>query len=200
MKIKNRTHIVNLKKISTVAFVMILILFNSISQGQGQPSQNKESLNDWTKEGLKGKVKSYTQCTYEAFDRFGKIKKGEKSYRRQVIYNEKGNLIEENYSDELDDNLDWKNTYKYDEKGNLIEENYYSDGILSSKSIYNYDEKGNLIEENRYATSYDAEGNISSWWVGYTFQYDEQQNWTKKIAFTEDGPHTITKREYQYYE
>jgi len=356
MKIKNRTHIVNLKKISTVAFVMILILFNSINQGQGQRSQNKESLNDWTKEGLKGKVKSYTQCTYEAFDRFGKIEKGEKLSGEQMIYNEKGNLIEENhYSNGI---IKWKNTYKYDEKENLIEENrYWSDtlykkhtykydekgnlieanyhyyssdsildyskytykydekgnltegnrylyGILDSKTIYKrdekgnliaenvysdygdgvqggqayeydekgnliaeyalgslgqgvygqtyeydkkgnlietnqylygrldekctykndkkgnliemncydtddilvwkviykYDKKGNLIEEKYYNTIYDDEGNISSWWERYTFQYDEQQNWTKKIEFIDEVPKTITEREYQYYE
>jgi hypothetical protein len=34
----------------------------------------------------------------------------------------------------------------------------------------------------------------------YTFQYDEQQNWTKEIRFTNEVPQTITEREYQYYE
>ena len=113
-----------------------------------------EKKNDLTEENLKGKVKSITENTYEAVDKFGQIEKGDvlvdssavyTDDGRFKIYNEKGNKIEENYYNS-NGSLIYKNTYKYDEKGNKIEENYYnSNGRLYSKTTYKYDEKGNMI-------------------------------------------------------
>ena len=261
MKIKNRTHIVNLKKISTVAIVMILILFNSISQGQGQRYLNKESLNDWTRHGLNGKVNTYDEVTYDAIDRFGKIEKGNKVIRHSLsIYSKNGNRIQKN-TFTSDGSLDEKYIYTYDDQRYMIEKNIYkSDGSSYYKLIFTYDEQGHMIEKIDYSTTdygsivssvnrtykYDGNGNMieekyydskdygynstltykydvnrnmiekiyytsyfseregyyidkedrSSW----QYEYDEHNNWTKKISFYNGFVSTIKERKYRYYE
>ena len=136
-----------------------------------------EKKNDLTEENLKGKVKSITENTYEAVDKFGQIEKGDvlvdssavyTDYGRFKIYNEKGNKIEENRYDS-DGSLDFKDTYKYDEKGNKIEiNNYNSDGRLDSKTTYKY-------------------------------EYDKNNNWTQRIEYKNTIPHRITERIIEYY-
>ena len=187
-----------------------------------------EKKNDLTEENLKGKVKSITENTYEAVDKFGQIEKGDvlvdssavyTDDGRFKIYNEKGNKIEENYYNS-NGSLIYKNTYKYDEKGNKIEENYYnSNGRLYSKTTYKYDEKGNMIEDNFYDSDdgsliykntykYDEKGNIieenhydSNGRLDskYTYEYDKNNNWTQRIEYKNTIPHRITERIIEYY-
>ena len=94
---------------------------------------------------LLGKVRSYSEISYEVENRFGKIEKGKRGHEYffetdyQSKYDEKGNKIEENRYDS-DGSLEEKSTYKYDEKGNKIERNRYnSDGSLDSKETYKYE-------------------------------------------------------------
>ena len=161
-----------------------------------------EKKNDLTEENLKGKVKSITENTYEAVDKFGQIEKGDvlvdssavyTDDGRFKIYNEKGNKIEENYYNS-NGRLYSKTTYKYDEKGNMIEDNFYDsdDGSLIYKNTYKYDEKGNIIEENHY----DSNGRLDS---KYTYEYDKNNNWTQRIEYKNTIPHRITERIIEYY-
>ena len=187
-----------------------------------------EKKNDLTEENLKGKVKSITENTYEAVDKFGQIEKGDVLVDSSAvytddghfkIYNEKGNKIEENYYNS-NGSLIYKNTYKYDEKGNIIEENYYnSNGRLYSKTTYKYDEKGNMIEDNFYDSDdgsliykntykYDEKGNNieknnydsnGRLYSKYTYEYDKNNNWTQRIEYKNTIPHRITERIIEYY-
>ena len=186
-----------------------------------------EKKNDLTEENLKGKVKSITENTYEAVDKFGQIEKGDILVDSSAvytddghfkIYNEKGNKIEENYYNS-NGSLIYKTTYKYDEKGNKIEENYYnSNGRLYSKTTYKYDEKGNKIEEYhydedgkfnyKYTYKYDEKGNNieknnydSNGRLDskYTYEYDKNNNWTQRIEYKNTIPHRITERIIEYY-
>ena len=187
-----------------------------------------EKKNDLTEENLKGKVKSITENTYEAVDKFGQIEKGDilvdssavyTDDGRFKIYNEKGNKIEENYYNS-NGRLYSKTTYKYDEKGNMIEDNFYDsdDGSLIYKNTYKYDEKGNKIEEYhydedgkfnyKYTYKYDEKGNIieenhydSNGRLDskYTYEYDKNNNWTQRIEYKNTIPHRITERIIEYY-
>ena len=115
-----------------------------------------EKKNDLTEENLKGKVKSITENTYEAVDKFGQIEKGDILVDSSAvytddghfkIYNEKGNKIEENYYNS-NGSLIYKNTYKHDKNVNIIEECRYNKfGRLREKDTYKYDENGNNIEK-----------------------------------------------------
>ena len=160
-----------------------------------------EKKNDLTEENLKGKVKSITENTYEAVDKFGQIEKGDVLVDSSAvytddghfkIYNKKGNKIEENIYDS-NGKFVRKTTYKYDKKGNIIEEkSYYPDGSLIYKNTYKYDEKGNKIEDN----SYDSDGRLHS---KYTYKYDEKGNKIEENWYNSDG-RLHSKYTYKYDE
>ena len=134
-----------------------------------------EKKNDLTEENLKGKVKSITENTYEAVDKFGQIEKGNVLVDSSAVYTDDGRFK------------------IYNEKGNKIEENYYnSNGRLIYKNTYKYDEKGNIIEENHY----DSNGRLDS---KYTYEYDKNNNWTQRIEYKNTIPRRITERIIEYY-
>lgn len=110
-------------------------------------------------------------------------------------YDEKGNQIEEKVYDP-DDSLIYCNSWKYNDKGFKIEFTYtdIKKNKLSNKHIYNYDEQGNPIEH----TEYDSEGNLvnkDKW----EYEYDKENNWTKKIEFLRGNPRFISIRKIEYY-
>ncbi len=152
----------------------------------------------WSEYNLKGKVKSFTEISYEAIDRFGKIELGDKRVdfefilhnNAEYLFDNNGNKIEESlYFD--DGSLRYKVIYKYDNNGNKIEENlYFDDGNLDTKLINLYDNKGNMIEANVY-TPY---GSLED---KYTFKYDEMRNRIEEKQYCSDDRLRI-KRTYKY--
>ena len=141
-----------------------------------------EKKNDLTEENLKGKVKSITENTYEAVDKFGQIEKGDVLYDRDfsfTIYDKNGNKIEY-ISYDSDGRLDSKYTYKYDENGNMIEDNSYDSDGLYYKYTYKYDEKGNEIE----CISYDSDSRLN---FKATYKYNEKGNIIEKNYYDSDG-------------
>ncbi len=161
-------------------------------------SEKKE--NDWTKENLKGKVKSYTNRTYKTLERFGNVEIGERTssmgFDDQKKFDEKGYLIESNkylddgtlffcYKNKYDDVgnmtelicydtegiLTFREKYEYDSKGNLIEKNNYNpSGRLFDKIIYEYDKNGNLVEESTYYEFSESP------FFSTTYDYDDRGN------------------------
>ncbi len=128
--------------------VLIFLLLSSFTKNQNlEDKQEKNKLN-----GLQAKVKSYTNFTYTAINRFGKIVKGErKKYSNHKIkYDEQGNEIEVIYYN-ADGSLDWKTITLYNAKGNKIEswEHFSNKKIKSNKYTYQYDNSDNLIEINK---------------------------------------------------
>ena len=116
---------------------------------------SSEFKNELERENLRGKVKTIRRTPYKAVEKYGEVTKGEidrgwftdYSYR---IFNEKGNLIENQdfySSGELMD----KTIYKYD-NFNKIEEEIVSgsDGDIKKKITFRYDEKANLIRKTEY--------------------------------------------------
>lgn len=99
------------------------------------------------KMNLQSKVKSISEISYEAQDKFGEIVKGEKKreysfdYDKLILFNQDANIIEKN-SYESNGSIYQKSIYKYDNKGNLIESYWYkSDGTLETKITYTNNEK-----------------------------------------------------------
>ncbi len=191
------------KNVKLLTWVLLALLV-------GFSSCKPKKKTDWEKENLKGKVKSYTNFTYKAVEKFGEIQKGERidwsDDNYQIIYDNKGNMIEKNgynsngnliykiiykydnkgnkmeYSTyNSNGNLNNKWTNKYDSKGNKIESSVYnSDGNLGSKYTYKYDSKGNKIEENRYY----SDGSLNYKW---TYKYDNRGNKIEKKWYKSDG-------------
>lgn len=149
---------------------------------------------DWKKLNIKGKVKSISEISYLAIDKFGKIKKGNRApnplwEKTDYIFDTNGYLLEliqsdssksyyysESYKYDIWENLietsisgGSKYYYKYDNKGNKIELNtYLPNGQHESKHIYKYDEKDNMIEETLYYQESQPENTL--------YKYDEKNN------------------------
>ena len=133
--------------------------------------------------------------------------RGSYEYKYTYKYDEKGNMIEENYYKSSE--LNYKSKYKYDEKGNKIEENWYnSAGGLWYKLTYKYDVKGNKIEQinnnadgslfYKYTYKYDVKGNKIEENINrkYTYKYDVKGNMIEFNGSNADG--SLVRRTYKY--
>jgi len=110
-------------------------------------------------------------------------------------YDDIGNMTKENLYDSFGKTLG-ESQYKYDVKGNKIEWSYKNAlyGGLEGKVTFKYDDKGNLIEENNYQSFGLSQNNTTD-----KYEYDENNNWIKRIVFIKEKPVGIIEREFEYY-
>jgi hypothetical protein len=102
----------------------------------------------------------------------------------------------------------------YNKSGNLTEiVKYNTDNKIISKIVYSYDIEGHLIEENEFIEDpkkykqYNLKGDeilsvneyIQDFIVVYSYTYDNNNNWTKKITYYNGKPYEIEEREILYY-
>jgi len=141
-------------------------------------------------------------------------------YETTFKYNKNGNKIEENRFNS-DNTLGTKVKFKYNEKGDVIEVNEYnSDGSLRVKKRFTYTISGNIEEEIAYKPDgdlfwknvykYNKNNDYSEYLIfnnkdildskiTYEYQYDNHNNWIKKIEFSNEKPDVIVEREIEYY-
>jgi len=168
---------------------------------------------------LKGRVRLISESKYNTVEKMGEVQKWERTGSSTIyIFNDKGNLIEDNSSNP-DGTIFEKHTYKYDGNGNLIEMYWYNPyGSLAGKSTYKYDGNGSMIEENFYnpygslagksTYKYDSNGNrieinnstppYYSW--KFTFKYDGNGNEIESNSYKQDGSLDLksTYKKYSY--
>ncbi len=82
---------------------------------------------------------------------------------------------------------------KYDAKGNQIEESIKS-GQGFVKSTYKYDIKGNVV----HSIKYDIDENIV-FKANYKYEFDSNNNWTKRITIVNDSTTHTTERIIKYF-
>lgn len=194
--------------------ISFFLLFCTGIVGQNNIVKTK---NDLTELKLKGKIKSLSETTFKAIDKFGIIQKGDMifPYKSFTLFNVKGNEIEKDGYNILYGN--GKQTYKCDDDGNHIEWNTYnSDGILVQKYTYKIDNKGNVIEGNcykpdgsfsrKYSNKYDDKGNNieenhygpdGSLYGKVTYKYNDKGNNIEQNWYMSDGSLT-EKLIYKY--
>lgn len=108
-----------------------------------------------------GKIKSVTETTYQAVEKFGEVAKGKKYSTTVFKCDNKKNLVEYEYygSYEAHDDvgnyvgsIEYKNKtiIKYDDAGKKIEKKTYTDEQLDSTITWKYNDKGYVIERNSY--------------------------------------------------
>jgi len=108
-------------------------------------------------------------------------------WQTNYTYNQEGNVIKTD-----DDN--WVTTYEYDDKGNKIVEkqiNKHDNGVI--KSIYRYDEDENVIEKIEQNRTGERQRSF------FKYEFDKNDNWTKRITFIFDKPSAISIRKYEYF-
>lgn len=205
-----------------VSLVVVAGIYYGISEfilGSKYPSIERDSSlefrTDLQKMNLNDKVKSISEFSYEAIDKFGVISKGKKirespfEIDKYILFNEVGNQVEEDHYNS-EGNLFLTYTFEYDDKGNQVEWNtHYSASNLDEKLIYKYDSKGRKIEMIKYNSSgsldvkctykYDEQGNLIDWntFNEFGYKYDEQGNVIDWNAFNEFGK-LINKTIYKY--
>ncbi len=177
-----------------VAVLLMTFLISCMSK-----DINKEET-DISEMKLKGAVKSIGEYSYIAYEKFGKIIKGKRDREFFdsdffIVFDEKGNKIEENSYDS-DGKLFSKKLYKYDKKGNEIEQSMYtSKGVLSSRFVTKYNEDGNKIEE-KYSTDLNKYKKIKLKWRN-TFKYNEEGKIIEENRY-EKGEELTNKIIYKY--
>jgi YD repeat-containing protein len=115
-------------------------------------------------------------------------------YSSYYKYDMRGNVIEDisgsrNKKGAMDEST---KTFRFNGKKQKTEETYSSSGGNPTKTTYEYDTNGNLLVKK---DSYNQDT--------YTYTYDKQNNWTKRIkSHLSFGTTTfeITEREIKYYD
>jgi hypothetical protein len=173
-------------------------------------NNENELKNDLEKANLKGSVKSTTENTYQAIEKFGEIVKGE--LITNEIFNKHNTIIKYNLKGyRLEDNRVFPTKFRYNDKNLLIEEyeyiskvkifhkyddgglelelnNFYKDTLVQ-RIKYKYDNMGNKVEIN----SYDYSGKLS-----YKIkQVFKEKNVIQSKEYDEDGLLSSTNK-YKY--
>jgi hypothetical protein len=85
--------------------------------------------------------------------------------------------------------------YKYDDRNNVSEQVELDGSLLIlSKETFSYDEKNNLAEIRTYGIM----GSLVDL-VSYSYEYDKESNWTKRVTYQNKTPVTVTLRQLEYY-
>lgn len=115
--------------------------------------------------------------------------KGSVKQYQEGKYDQKGNRIEKKeYRDKK-----LLNDYKfvYDKNNNLLEE---TNSTASSKIKYEYNNHGDVIKETHYK-SFDS----LDYKIEFRIEYDDKNNWVKKISFENNKPSYYNEREVEYF-
>lgn len=111
-----------------------------------------------------------------------------------IKYDIEGNIIETNNYNR-DGKQNTRKLYKYDFEKNIVEKNTYdSERNFKQKEIYKYNSKGNEIEYN----SFNLEEMFDWKCITSEYEYDQRNNWIKRIV-NEGDNYKVTTRKIVYY-
>ena len=126
--------------------VLVIVLFAFFISCSTEQTNNAQKIkNDRSELNLKGNVKSVREINYTVIDKLGEIQKGNKQGESYILFNNKGNMIEQN----SDAGVSRKFIFKYDDKGNKIEwKMYKKDRLQVNETIKfkKFDSVDNWIE------------------------------------------------------
>jgi len=124
----------------------------------------------------------------ETKDADGKLLSSEKT-----AYDEKGNPVAR-YSYDSYDNAETKDEFIYDKNNNLIQWNLARNNAKEMQVDYTYDGHNNITATK----AINGKGEIMDDHT-YTYEYDKEGNWTKKIISVNGKPAIITERTFTYF-
>jgi YD repeat-containing protein len=159
-------------------------------------------------------VKDGVTTTVQVYNRTGIL-----NSRLVLIYDTRGNLIEESIYGMMSPDPLEKKTYNYDEKKKLKEEAKFKLNKITVRNTYDYNPSGSLLQiteespgEKKYvkkAMTYNQEGNVTEikWrrksteeFNRITYQYDGRGLCTSAETFYPATKYRVlTKYEYEYY-
>jgi len=126
--------------------VLVIVLFAFFISCSTEQTNNAQKIkNDRSELNLKGNVKSLREIYYTVIDKLGEIQKENKQGESYTLFNNKGNMIEQNSYNRNNR----KFIFKYDDKGNKIEwKMYKKDRLQVNETIKfkKFDSVDNWIE------------------------------------------------------
>ena len=85
--------------------------------------------------------------------------------------------------------------YKYDDRNNVSEQVILDGSLLIQyRETFTYDDKNNVAEIRTYGIM----GSLVNL-ISYTYEYDKELNWTKRITYENKTPVAVTLRQIEYY-
>lgn len=140
-------------------------------------SNEEDNKSDLRKMNLNGKIKSLSENSYDANEKFGEPSKINVSkYNETYLFNKSGNIIQK----KTDGVVLPLTKYIYDDENKLIEKNIYeSDGNLFQKIKFVHDDNFNVIEENHY----DEQGNLETKILN---KYDKSNKLIEILQYNKD--------------
>jgi hypothetical protein len=180
------------------------LLTNKIINKYDESGNNIESM-EYNEDGELAKVKVFKYDEKRnVIERSFYNKFGELNSKTIQVYDNNSNVIEEERYDFLNPSFSRKHTYKYDNNGNKIEKKYYHhpDYILKQIDNCKYDNYGNVTEDltiysNFSKTKTNKNEEISGFY--YKYEYDNLNNWIKKLKLRNYILEEITERVIKYY-
>jgi len=140
---------------------------------------NAQTKSDLEKEGFKGRVKSARYEIAELLQLVGQTVQRYKLLKSVIIYDEKGNRIEElryNSNGSLFERM----VFTHDDKGNQTNTIYKADGTVDSKWVYNYDPSGRITK----GSWYNADGTLR---LKIVKTYDDKGEIIEDAMYNADG-------------
>ncbi len=144
--------------------------------------------------GLTSRYKNECDNKGNILQRIGYKPDGSLNSKWVYSYDENGNMVKSSIYN-LDGTIKNQYNYKYDGKKNLIEEDkYQSDVTLEYRVVNKYDDRGNQIEESKFK----ADGSLD-YQNTWKYEFDAQNNWTKKFVYKNNIIGHVFIREIRYY-
>lgn len=124
--------------------------------------------------------------TYKGSDKF--------EQKDKAVYDDHFRLTEQ-YGYLPDGKQFYKSTYTYDQDGNLKEHSYFDEtDKLQSRTIYVYDKQGNAVEWLWYRGDGIVDRHLT-----YAYDFDEKNNWVRRVEFRDGKPFIVSEREIKYF-
>ncbi|HQO09578.1 MAG TPA: hypothetical protein PLK90_05505 [Clostridiales bacterium] len=193
-------------EIDTFIFSESMLDSFSIDTSNVLPSVPAESFTtDLSSLGLRGSVRSVSEISYKAEDKFGEIHKGLKTGKSTIIIFEPTGMIREEQNFGSDGKILSSKRNIYDNSGNKIENIFDAEGKLDNSKKISYDNKGCIIEETVYnslgileskykykysggklteACEYNSDGSVSRVEL---YAYDENGNKTEENFYNSES-------------
>ena len=126
---------------------------------------------------------SVTELNYSVKDSLGKAEKGTLVSKNVFLYDETGNMIEQQSNAVLSNQIPSTFRCKYDSKGNMIESEHYDEhGTAIFKSVSRYDHNGNILTSKMY-----DRGNLRVDYSRIEYKYDKYEKIEEQKSHNRNG-------------
>ena len=209
-----------------VVSALVAIIFvgcKAVAEEEQKPKEQdyfELYVTDVERDGLKGRVKSIKDTTFNVSLKFGEVVKVSVKDTRIKEYDEKGRVVKDNTSE-----------YKYSQNDSTLIQDLYTDGVFKIRVVTSYTDKGKISKKHYFnsnnellylqvltylndsclkdISTYGTDGNIMNKYydieydfknciIGYKFGRGETLKWGNSVEVTYDANcHIVSQKTYE---